>query len=265
MKAIVIAAGRGKRLGAHTDEVPKCMVRVGDRPMLAWQWAALAAAGVDELVIIRGYKGDVLERFVAELGIPARYVDNREWETNNILLSLACARDELSGPILFTYSDIIYTPEVARAVVAAPGPIALVVDREFRSIYEGRTEHPLDEAEVCDLRVDGRIARVGKRALPAAEAVGEFIGLGKADAAGTQLIAAAIDALTTRYRGRDDQPFQRAARFRNAYLTDLLQDLIDAGHAAWPAFIDGRWREIDTGQDLERARLLVESDTEVWT
>jgi choline kinase len=265
VKAIVIAAGRGKRLGAHTEDIPKCMVQVGARPMLMWQWQAMTAAGVDELVIIRGYKGDVLERFVNEIGIPARFVDNPEWETNNILLSLAYARAELDGPCLFTYSDIIYTPDVARAVVAAPGPIALVVDRDFRLIYDGRTEHPLDEGEVCDLAPDGRIARVGKRALPADHAVGEFIGLGKLDAAGAKLVGTAIGALVARFRGRDDQPFQRAARFRNAYLTDLLQELIDAGTPAWPAFIRGRWREIDTGQDLERARVLVESEPEVWS
>jgi L-glutamine-phosphate cytidylyltransferase len=265
MKAIVIAAGRGKRLGVHTEEVPKCMVQVGDRPMLAWQWQAMKSAGVEELVLIRGYKGDVLERFVTDLGIPARYVDNREWETNNILLSLACARHELDGPLLFTYSDIIYTPDVAQAVVAAPGPIALVVDKDFRLIYEGRTEHPLEEGEVSDLAPDGRIARVGKRALPAADAIGEFIGLGKVDADGARLFRDRIDALVEQYRGREDEPFQRAARFRNAYLTDLLQDLIDAGTPAWPAFIHGRWREIDTGQDLERARVLVESQPEVWS
>jgi L-glutamine-phosphate cytidylyltransferase len=265
MKAIVIAAGRGKRLGAHTDDVPKCMVQVGDRPMLAWQWRALQAAGVDELVIIRGYKGDVLEQFVRRLGIPARYVDNPEWETNNILLSLACARHELVGPLVFTYSDIIYTPDVALTLAETQGPIALVVDHDFRTIYEGRTEHPLEEGEVCDLRPDGRIARVGKRALPAADAIGEFIGLGKVDAEGARLFATAIDELAAAYAGRDDEPFQRAARFRNAYLTDLLQHLIDADHPAWPAMIHGKWREIDTGQDLERARVLVESHPEEWS
>jgi L-glutamine-phosphate cytidylyltransferase len=265
MKCIVIAAGRGMRLGAHTEEIPKCMVTVGDRAMLAWQWRALAAAGVTELVIIRGYKGDVLERFVHDLGIPARFVENPAWETNNILLSLACARHELDGPCLVTYSDIIYTPDVARAVVAAAGPIALVIDRDFRSIYEGRTEHPLEEGEVSDLLPDGTIARIGKRALLPADAVGEFIGLAKLDAAGAAAAGTLIDALAARYAGRDDQPFQRAARFRNAYLTDLLQALIDQGMTAWPVFIHGQWREIDTGQDLERARVLVQSQPEVWS
>ena len=265
MKCIVIAAGRGMRLGAHTEEIPKCMVDVGGRPMLAWQWRALAAAGVDELVIVRGYKGEVLESFVRDLGVPARFIDNTEWETNNILLSLAYARAEIRDTCLLTYSDIIYTSDVARAVVAGRGPIALVVDKDFRTIYDGRTEHPLSEAEVCDLMPDGSIARVGKRALPADEAIGEFIGLCKLDPSGAGEVGQAIDELQARYRDRDHEPFQRAARFRAAYLTDLWQHLIDAGIATWPVFIHGTWREIDTVQDLERARLLVESHPEVWT
>ena len=60
-RAILIAAGRGKRLGPHTEDIPKCMVEVGARPILGWVWEAFAAAGVEELVVIRGYKGDVLE------------------------------------------------------------------------------------------------------------------------------------------------------------------------------------------------------------
>jgi len=63
--------------------------------------------------------------------------------------------------------------------------------------------------------------------------------------------------LVTRYRDRDDAPFQRAPQFRVAYLTDLLQHLIDAGVPVSPVPIQGRWREIDTVQDLERAQAAV--------
>jgi len=58
MKAIIVAAGRGRRLGTETDEIPKCMVKVGGRPILHWQLDALASAGVDDVVIVRGYLGD---------------------------------------------------------------------------------------------------------------------------------------------------------------------------------------------------------------
>jgi L-glutamine-phosphate cytidylyltransferase len=258
-RAILIAAGRGKRLGAHTEEIPKCMVEVGARPILGWVWDAFQRAGIEELIVIRGYRGDVLEAFVRDLVPRVAFVDNTAWQTNNVLLSLACARAYLDRPCLISYSDIIFTPEVALAAAASPAEIALVIDREFRAIYEGRTEHPLEEGEVADLMPDGSVARVGKRALPPADAVGEFIGLTKLGERGVATVARALDALAHRYEGRDHEPFQRAATYRNAYLTDLWQQLIDTGVRLDPVFIQGHWREIDTGQDLDRARHLVRS------
>jgi L-glutamine-phosphate cytidylyltransferase len=56
MKAIIVAAGRGRRLGTETDGIPKCMVKVAGRSILHWQLDALAAAGVDDVVIVRGYR-----------------------------------------------------------------------------------------------------------------------------------------------------------------------------------------------------------------
>ena len=262
-RAILIAAGRGKRLGAHTEEIPKCMVQVGAKPILGWVWSALASVGVEELVVIRGYRGDVLESFVRSLVPNAIFVDNPEWQTNNVLLSMAHARRYLDQPTYLTYSDIIFTPEVAAAAAASTADIGLVIDRDFRSIYEGRTEHPLDEGEVSDLMPDGSVARVGKKALPPSEAVGEYIGLARLSARGAATAGNTLDQLATRFAGREHEPFMRAATYRNAYQTDLWQHLIDGGTRIDPVFIDGQWREIDTGQDLERARVLVES-TQAW-
>jgi choline kinase len=264
-RAILIAAGRGKRLGPHTEDVPKCMVEVGSRPILGWVWQAFRAAGIEELVVIRGYRGDVLERFVRALVPRVAFVDNTAWQTNNVLLSLACARAYLDRPCLISYSDIIFTPAVAQAAAASDAEIALVVDREFRAIYHGRTQHPLDEGEVADLMPDGSVARVGKRALPPADAIGEFIGLTKLGERGAATVARALDALARRYDGRDHEPFQRAASYRNAYLTDLWQDLIDRGIRLDPVLIAGCWREIDTEQDLDRARQLVDSAPGEWS
>ncbi len=265
-RAIVIAAGRGKRLGVHTEELPKCLVQVGARPILGWQLQALAAVGVDELVVIRGYRGDVLEAGVRALapGMALRFIDNRAWETNNILLSLACAREEMQGAAYMMYSDIIFTPPVTRALAAAGGSIDLIIDADFRDIYVGRDQHPLEEGEVSELDERGRVKRVGKKSLPADQAYGEFIGLLRADDDGMATMARTLDAALARYAGREGEPYQRAARFRNAYLTDLLQEIIDGGYAVTPVTIHGQWREIDTGQDLERAVALVESHPEEW-
>lgn len=263
-KAVIVAAGMGRRLSPYTDEMPKCLVPVAKRPMLAWQLDAFRAHGVNEFVVIRGYKGDVLEARAGELGGGIRFVHNDDFRTNNILWSLFKAEAELDGPFLVTYSDIIYTPAVVEAIVESEGDIALVIDRDFRDVYEGRTDHPLQEAEVSDLDDAGNVKRVGKRALPVDDAWGEFIGLARFSSEGARWMTDAWRDLCSEYSGRPDDPFQRAKAFRNAYLTDMLQHLIDAGRPIKPVGIRGQWREIDTVQDLERARALLGSAQEEW-
>jgi choline kinase len=256
-RAVVVAAGMGRRLAPYTDEMPKCLVPVRGRPMLARAIDHFRAHGVDEIVVVRGYKAEVLEARKGELGPGVRFVENRAYRDNNILQSLFHAADALDGAFLFTYADIVFTRDVVARLMAAEGDVCLVVDRRFRDVYDGRSEHPLPEAEVTQVGADGFVARVGKRALPPEEAVGEFIGLAKLSAAGAARFVEAWRALSRRYAGREEEPFQRNS-WRNAYLTDLLQHLIDGGERMTPVYIDGEWREIDTVQDLERAEASID-------
>lgn len=263
-KAIIIAAGRGRRLMPYTDEMPKCLVPVDERTILGIQLEAMAEHGITEVVVIRGYLGGVLEERQSEFPLPVRFIDNRAWEHNNILESLFCARQELEGPVLLSYSDIIYTPDVVSALMKSTADISLVVDFDFRKIYEGRSDHPLEEAEVAKVNDSGQVTSVGKRAHPPSQAQGEFIGLVKLSEQGTARLSSTWDHLCSEYDGRRDQPFVRAKTFRQAYLTDLLQHLIDQGEPVSGVEIHGSWREIDTVQDLGRARALLRSSKEHW-
>lgn len=249
MKAIIVAAGRGSRLGPHTEDIPKCMVPVGGRPMLHWQLRALTAAGVDDIVIVRGYRGDRIDGGA----FPVRFVENRAWESNNILASLLCARAELADGFFFSYSDIVYAPQVTAALAAAPtdADASLIVDRRWRDAYEGRTLHPVSEAELTRVDAGTLVTRVGKRLVSEDEAVGEFIGLARFSPAGAERLLDVWDrALAT---GGLEAPFGNAPRLRNAYLTDALNAMVAGGARLRSVFIDGVWREIDTGQDLANA------------
>ncbi|MES1172024.1 MAG: phosphocholine cytidylyltransferase family protein [Bacteroidota bacterium] len=255
MKAIIVAAGRGRRLGPETAEIPKCMVEVGGRPILHRQLAALSAAGATDFVIVRGYLGDR----ISAPGYPVRFVENPEWQTNNILASLLYAAAEMTGGFLFSYSDIVFAPAHAHLTARSQADVGLVIDRRWQETYVGRAQHPISEAELASVRENPNgaiVDRVGKTVVPANEAVGEFIGLAKFSAAG----AAALLSVWSRARaGGLDQPYGRAAQLRNAYLSDALNALADAGTAMTPLFIDGRWREIDTEEDLSRAHAVVDS------
>src|ERR1700719_4115033 len=101
MRPIVIGAGRGSRLGPETDEIPKTLVPVMGRPMLDWILDALAEGGFTrkDVVFICGYQADVIRARYPEF----TYVENTEWERNNILLSLLYARAHLGEGFVSTY------------------------------------------------------------------------------------------------------------------------------------------------------------------
>jgi choline kinase len=257
VKAIIVAAGRGRRLGPETDEIPKCMVRVGGRSILHRQVDALLDAGARDFVVVRGYLGDR----IAAPAAPLRFVENDAWAKNNILASLMYAAPELPSGFLFSYSDIVFAKEHARRVAAAPGAVALVIDRRWRDAYDGRELHPVSEAELArveDTPAGPRVTRVGKKLVAAEEAAGEFIGLARFSPEGAAAIADVWrDALAS--AGGLDAPFGAAQTLRNAYLSDALNALAARGVPLVPVFIDGRWREIDTEEDLARAHALVDT------
>jgi choline kinase len=256
-KALIIAAGMGRRLAPFTDEMPKCLVPVRGKPMLVRQLEAFRAHGVERFVVIRGYKADVLERRKDELGPGVSFVENTEFASNNILQSMFKAGAELDEELYVTYADIVFATSVVGKLAAAPGDFNLIVDRDFEDIYVGRTLHPLPEAEVCAVDASGRMTEVGKRSVPIERAYGEFIGLAKLSAAGARTLAEAYAHLAVHYAGRETEPFGRNT-WRGAYLTDLFEHLIGAGQTFRPVDIHGQWREIDTTQDLERAEAQVD-------
>ena len=159
----------------------------------------------------------------------------------------------MDGGFLFSYSDIVFRPEVVRTVMETEGDYALVIDRRWHEAYVGRKDHPVEEGEVARVD-DGRVTLVGKKTMPPEEATGEFIGLARFSARAAEKMRAQFHARQATHAGR---PYGRAPKFEVAYLTDLLNDLIEAGEVMRPAFIDGGWREIDTVEDLERAKGVV--------
>jgi choline kinase len=266
VKAIIVAAGRGRRLGTETAEIPKCMVPVAGRPILHRQLAALSHAGVTDFVVVRGYLGDR----ISAPGFALRFVDNPDWDHNNILASLLYAEHEMDSGFVFSYSDIVFAHAHAQQVARSAADVALVIDRRWSETYVGRLKHPIPEAELASVRQTPAgpiVDRVGKMVVPSDQAAGEFIGLAKFSATGAaELRRVWNHALQGEGEGKGasarsgglDQPFGRATQLRQAYLSDALNALTDRGFPVTPLLVDGRWREIDTEEDLARAHEVVD-------
>jgi choline kinase len=246
MRPVVIGAGRGRRLGRETDEVPKALVPVMGRPMLEWILEALGAAGFArrDVVYICGYRAEVVRARYPEF----TFIENRDWERNNVLASLACARELLHGGFVSTYADIVYRGSTVQKLVAAPHALVLACDVDWRRRYVDRTQHPETDAE--KLRADGdRVVELSRRIAPE-RASGEFIGVAKATSDGARDLLAAYDAARAEHQGR---VWREGRTFEGAYLIDCLQTMIEAGADLRRVDTRGGYMEIDTGEDLANA------------
>jgi len=243
MRPVLIGAGRGSRLEHRTEEVPKTLVHVMGRPMLEWILEALEEAGFTrrDVVFICGYKADVLKARYPEL----TYVENRDWENNNILESLLCARDYLGGGFLSSYTDIVYRAGAVKDAVAAKHDKVLVCDTDWRRRYVRRTKHPEHDAE--KMRADGERVLEVSRTIASEDASGEFIGVAKLTAEGAKEMIAAYEEAKQTCPTLGDRPFQKA------YLIHLWQWMIERGSVFHRVNTPGGYMELDTLEDLSLA------------
>jgi len=143
MRAIIIGAGRGSRLMPTTENAPKCFAEIRGKRILDWTVEALRGGGCTEICFIGGYRIEAVRQEYP--GFVFR--ENRDWESNNILVSLMCAEDLMDRPFVAAYSDILFTPALVADLVRSTDEIAMGVDTDWREHYRPRTQHPPHDAE----------------------------------------------------------------------------------------------------------------------
>jgi choline kinase len=229
--ALILAAGRGSRLGGLTADRPKCLTPLAGRPLLEWQVAALRAAGASPVVAVGGYRAGTLR------GRTDRLLLNPRWSETNMVATLACAAELLeSGPVVVSYADIVYDAAHVRALDAAGGDIALTNDRDWARLWRARSEHPLSDAESFRVR-EGRVLEIGGRAARMEEIEGQYMGLLRFTPAGWGVVARHLAALP-------------AAAVDRLDMTGLLGALVAAGVPVEGVAVEGGWCEVDTEADL---------------
>ena len=230
--AIILAAGRGRRLGGLTAERPKCLVPVLGRSLLEWQREALAGGGVTEVAIVRGYQGHQLERPDVTL------FDNPRWAESNMVRSLLTAATWLrTVPCLVCYSDLVYFDSTVRALMDTEGDIALTFDRNWRAQWEARFGDPLVDAETFAVDATGRVTDIGRKPTSLAEIGGQYMGLLKFTPSGWRDVENVLANLDSSVVDRLD-------------MTGLLQRLIGDGIAVQGVPTTDPWFEVDSETDL---------------
>eukprot|EP00232_Nephroselmis_pyriformis_P027269 CAMPEP_0182854376 /NCGR_PEP_ID=MMETSP0034_2-20130328/1206_1 /TAXON_ID=156128 /ORGANISM="Nephroselmis pyriformis, Strain CCMP717" /LENGTH=591 /DNA_ID=CAMNT_0024985197 /DNA_START=1758 /DNA_END=3530 /DNA_ORIENTATION=+ len=253
--AIILAAGLGSRLSPHTDNLPKPFVPVCGTPMIVRCLNALRENGVSKFIVVRGYMRDEWDAKASLLGPDVTFIDNADFQNNNMLQSLVCAIDHIAGEVFVSYSDIVYSSTVVQELVNCKHDINLVIDKDFEKIYVNRKLHPFEqcEATICSA---GTVTSIGKGCVSRiSECSGEFIGLCKFSASGSQVVSNALKVLKERFSGHEVEIFESGRSWQKAYLCDFFSHLIKGGNLVSECPVYGMWREVDTPEDLENADL----------
>ena len=245
MRVIIIAAGSSTRLAKETLGISKGLLKINDKPIIQIQLDLFKKNQLSNITIITGPNK---EKFNFQ---NVNYVQDNEFQNHDVLGSLMVCKSIMDDEILTTYSDIIFNKKILGSMLDFKGDIGIAVDLNWEKNYVNRTQHPKSEADNV-LMENNKILKIQKNIKDSkpTQNLGEFIGLMKLSKKGAKIFVEKFNRLIESHKGK----FHDSPSLKNAYLTDMLQELIDSGFLVEPIIISGKWCEIDTPQDLQLAR-----------
>jgi choline kinase len=231
MKAVIVAAGSGKRLRPHTENRPKALIDINGRALLDYSLKALRERGFNQIALVVGYlKNQLFEKYGDEF----TFVENGDFASTNNMFSLALAQEFVNGdPFLYLHGDLLYNPKILDVCLENKGDIVLAVD-----------QNKCDE-EAMKVRVENGFLVESNKEIPLDQAFGEWIGIIKFSAQGGGLML-------------DESARLIKEGHRNAYDTLALTNIAKRGQQINICQTDGLdWVEVDFIEDLEKAQKVV--------
>jgi len=233
LRAIILAAGRGKRMKSSTRTMPKCLLEVRGKRLLDWQLSALRGAGIDDVAIVTGYRREMLS------GCGLFEFHNPLWKTTDMVASLFCAGDWLAeSPCIISYSDIFYDVSLIESMIQTSAPIAVAYDPNWLELWSRRFANPLSDAETFRLNDDNGVIEIGKPARKLEQIQGQYMGLISVTPEGWEEFSLIRSGMSP-------------SEMSNSNMTEFLQKIIDAGRKSILGVpYENYWGEVDSQSDL---------------
>ncbi len=234
MKLVILVAGKGERLFPLTRNTPKSLLEIGGGvTMLEAQLNAAAKCGIDDVLLVVGYKAEQIEAKMKDLPFKMKAAYNPFFDVSNNMVSAWMALPHLDGEFVLINGDVVFRPEVLAGLLKhRHGDIQMVVDRK---------EHYDDDDMKVNIQGD-RILAVSKQLEPGSYN-GESIGMIRFSERGARIFEDTLETLVRRPENR------------NVFYLAALQHIMDSGvpvnfHECGVE----EWAEMDFHPDLELIR-----------
>jgi len=245
MNALILAAGQGKRLGDLGKLQPKCLTEIFGKPIIERLIETLAHEKIKPIYIVTGYKNIFLKNY----NLNEFY--NDQYESTNMVYSMFIANDlfkKNKEDLIISYGDIIYEKNNLAKLIESDAEISIMVDLNWRKLWSIRFSNPLDDAETMKIDAGLNIKELGKKTEDYNEVQGQFTGLLKFRKDSLPKIKKYYENLKSNFKD-----------YKNLYMTDFIQLLIDSGFEVKAVPVLGGWLEIDTENDIKCYEKLIDS------
>ena len=245
MKAIILAAGQGTRLKKYTQNLPKGMLDFAGKTLIERQIEVYREAGMEKIIVVRGFAANK----ITYPGVT--YYTNEDYATTNMVESLLAAESEFDDDVIVGYSDIIFEKRLLEGMMADRSDFAVAVDDAWKSYWQRRYGRIDFDTESLSIDENGEIRELGKENPPLDRIDARYIGLLKFSGSGLGFIK---ELLADAKSKLGNKPWQQSGKpVRQAYMTDLLNAVIESGQKVKAVRFEHGWLEFDTNEDYEKA------------
>ena len=250
MNVILLASGKGKRLNPQTQNLPKPLVKVNKFSIFDFFLDSFNDIESEKtLYLATGYKEECFQNNFYQK------IFNPEYESSNMLFGLWYTLTKLVNKFedtIISYGDIIF-PKPLLSELSKMDEISIVTDSSWEDNYIGRSEHGFDECEKCIVNENKNLVIASKNLPKQFIKYFEYVGITYIPKRFMPRISELLNELFIKTENLE-KPFMFSESLKKAYITDFLSYLVMKNFQIRTKEIQGRWFEIDTIQDLEKAR-----------
>ena len=235
-RALILAAGRGSRLGELTKKIPKTLLPIGNSNCFDTQIKIYKELNFTQISVVTGFSSEFFVKY-KDINI----IHNDNWSNSNMLTSMLISYDFAPSTIdIISYGDIIFEPDAVTKMLDSRNDIGILYDTNFLEYWRKRNDNPLSDLEDFMISPEGKILKIGTKPTHLGAIQGQYMGVLRITSKGWKEIFEFIKTNQIQIQN-------------NMSITEFLSHFILKGGSVYGVPFSGKWCEIDTSKDLSIA------------